>query len=217
MPNCLLSAAGLRRLLLIGAGLVVGAAASAEDPSGFYGEMLLSVRGDQVRGVFSSARGIDLNGGSGPMFSCSFLLQGRLFGDRADIVSWTPGENTVIMGSLTLSSLEIRLRLNSDQPGCGMATGDMTHEDRVLHRDSPGTDWVGVGMVGAKRAVLQATPAQGTRQAPYLVRFDAVAVLQRQAGWARVRFLNSEKPSTGWLRETELTAFTSWPTREDAP
>ena len=70
MPKRLLSAAGLRRLLLIGAGLVVGAATSAGDPSGFYGEMLLSVRGDQIRGVFSSAQGLDLNGGSGPMFTC---------------------------------------------------------------------------------------------------------------------------------------------------
>ena len=100
MLNHLVSAAGLRCLLLIGATVLATQAASVEapGPSGWYGEMLPSVRGDQVTGVFATARATDANGGSGPMFSCFLPLQGRLVGGRAAIVSWTPGEKTVIKG-----------------------------------------------------------------------------------------------------------------------
>lgn len=98
-----------------------------------------------------------------------------------------------------------------------MAAGDMTREDQILNQISPGPDWIGVGMVGDKRAVLRAKPAETGGRTPYLVQYDVVAILQRHAGWARVRFLGSKKQSTGWLRETKLAAFTAWPTREARP
>ena len=86
-----------------------------------------------------------------------------------------------------------------------------------MRRDNPGTDWVGVGMIGNERSTLQSKPGQRLRRTPYLVQYDAVAILQRQPGWAKIRFFNSNKPVTGWLRETELVSYAAWPTRVDAP
>lgn len=202
----------LRRILLSVSILLAAwpPAARAEDgSSGWYGEMLLSVQGDQVSGAFSSARGM----AGGPMFNCAFLLQGRLVAGHAEIVTWTPGDETVIKGVLTLAPPKALLRLQVDPPGCTMTVGGMTREDYSVQRQPGQTGWVGVGMVGARRAVLQGSPGPNSRHAPYLVRFDAVAILRRQAGWARIRFLGSTKPVEGWLRESDLFPYTAWPSR----
>ena len=208
----------MRHVLLVMATLLTGLPASAaENPSGRYGELLLSVQNNQVTAVFATSRGIGPYAPGTPMFSCAFLLQGDLHQGHADITSWTQGEKTVIKGELTLVPREARLRLESSQPGCAMAAGPMVQEDYVMRRDSPGPDWIGVGMVGSERATLQSAPGQHLRRTPYLVRYDAVAVLQRQPGWAKVRFYNGNKPVTGWLRETELVSYAAWPTRVDPP
>lgn len=205
-------------LAILPAFLVLGLAAHARDGlSGRYGEMLVSVRDGQLTAVFATARGIDPSSGNRPMFSCAFMMQGRLVQGRSAVSSWTPGDESVIRGEITLAPPEARLRLEAEQPGCGMAAGSMTQADYVMHRDGPGTGWIGVGMVGAERAVLRGTPGRSTQRTPYLVRYNAVAILERKPGWAKVRYLDGSKPATGWLQEVELVPYAGWPARVAAP
>ena len=91
-----------------------------------------------------------------------------------------------------------------------MAGSDMTHADFTLSRIQAGNDWVGVALVQSHRAILHAAPAADTRHVPYLVAFDAVAVLARQPGWVQVRYLGNDKPVTGWLRASDLVTE-HWP------
>ena len=189
---------------------MLSAAASAKATlSGLYDGMLLAVQGDRVTGAFTTTRrgnGTE----AGPQFSCAFLLRGRLAGGQAAIETWTPGDDDIVPGQLAVADGSARLRLQQDQDGCGMAAGDMVRSDYTLTRSQVGPGWLGVGIVKARRAVLHASPAVDTRQVPYLVGFDAVAVLARRPGWVQVRYLGSGQPVTGWLAASDLVTE-NWP------
>jgi hypothetical protein len=189
--------------------IAAGTAHAADTVAGRYGEMLLAVQGDNVTGTFTSSRGVD--GATGlSAFSCAFLLQGRLSGGHADISTWTPGSKDVIAGELTVAPPLATLRLRDQQPGCGMAAGDMVGEDYTMTRDMVGADWMEARMVAAKQAVLHQAPRRDARLVPYLVRYDAVVVLTQRPGWVQVRYLDGDKPVTGWLQTTDLVPQT-WP------
>ena len=176
---------------------------------GQYDGLLLDVQGNRVTGVFTtSARGIGTD--DAPQFSCAFLLHGRLNRGTAAIETWTPGDDAIIPGQLTVAGGTASLRLQQDQDGCAMAGGDMVRSDFTLTRSQPGDGWIGVAMVRSRQAVLHAAPAADNRHAPYLVAFNAVAVLARQPGWVKVRYLGNVKPITGWLRDSDLVA-NPWP------
>ena len=96
--------------------------ASAASLSGSYDGLLLAVQGDQVSGAYATSRGIGLVPGT-PQFSCAFLLRGKLVDGRADVSTWTPGEDAAVPGTLTLGPSGATLQLQDDQPGCGMAAG----------------------------------------------------------------------------------------------
>jgi len=66
--------------------------------------------------------------------------------------------------------------------------------------------WIGAGLVTAAKAVLRREPRDDpNRTRPYLVEFDAFAVLERRDGWARVAFVGADGPAaTGWLRDDEV-------------
>ena len=172
-----------------------------------------------MSGAFVTARGIGLTPCT-PQFSCAFLLRGRLVDGRAELSTWTPGEGAAVPGTLTLTPSGTpsgaTLQLREDQPGCGMAAGDMVRSPMALHRDRAGEDWTEVRMVAARRAVLHAAPRPDGRTAPYLVEYDAVAVIAARPGWIRVRYLGNEAPVTGWLREADLVPR-DWPVRPARP
>ena len=200
----------MRWLLWAAAACLLAGPAQAEATlSGVYDQMLLWVGGGRVAGAYTTSRrgnGSD----DAPQFSCAFLLRGRLAAGQADVTTWTPGEDDVIPGRLTVAPGGASLRLQQNQDGCGMAIGDMAHADFTFTRlQESGRDWVGVGMVKDKRAVLHAGPNDDARRVPYLVAYDAVAVLSRRPGWVQVRYYG-EKQVTGWLRTSQLQPDT-WP------
>ncbi len=202
-------------VLCLAAALLAAAPAMAATLSGLYDGLLLDVQGDRVEGAYTSTRrgnGTD----DAPQFSCAFLLRGHIRDGKAAIQTWTPGDSEVVPGQLTLAQGSATLRLQQDQDGCGMAVGGMARSDFDLSFFQPGADWIGVALVHARRAVLHAAPAADTRHVPYLVAFDAVAVLARQPGWVQVRYLGGNKPVTGWLQAADLVAE-HWPTTTRAP
>ena len=75
------------------------------------------------------------------------------------------------------------LQLQETHGGCPLTTGDMKREpyDRLL--DEERDDWFGAGLI---TAVFHPEPIDAPgRKSRNLVPFDPVAVLARQAGWAR--------------------------------
>ena len=189
--------------------LLTGVARAQPPLSGVYDGMLISARGGEVTGAYStSIRG---NGSdAAPQFSCAFLLRGRLMGGRADVTTWTPGDPNTVAGRLVLTPKAAALRLEQEQDGCAMSGADMVRSDFTLDREQDGTAWIAVRMVQAKRAVLHATPGADERRTPYLVAYDPVAVLAARPGWLQVRFYGGAKPVTGWLRRSELVPA-AWP------
>ena len=148
--------------------LTAGRARAADTVAGRYGELMLAVTGDRITGAFTSQRG--RTGPTGlQLFSCAFLLQGRLVDGHAQISTWTPGTNDVVAGDLTVAPPRATLRLRDQQSGCDIAAGDMVSEDYEVTRDTVGMDWLAVRMVASKRAVLHAAPRRDDRQVPYLV------------------------------------------------
>ena len=200
LPACLAAA------LLVAAPAPANAQASL---SGLYDGLLLDVQGNRVTGVFTTWRrgnGTD----DAPQFSCAFLLHGSLSGGKAAIETWTPGDDAIVAGQLTVAEGSVSLRLQQDQDGCSMAVGGMTGSDFTLSLSQAGNGWIGVALVQSRQAVLHAAPTADTRHVPYLVAYDAVAVLARQPGWVKVRYFGNDKPVTGWLRDSDLVTE-HWP------
>ena len=205
----------LLRIIVVVVLAVTAREASAASLSGSYYGLLLAVQGDEVSGAYATSRGIGVVSGT-PQFSCAFLLRGKLVNGRADVSTWTPGEDATVPGTLTLGPTGATLQLRDNQPGCFMAAGDMVRSPMSVTRDRSGQGWTEVRLVAARRAVLHVAPRDGTRTAPYLVEYDAVVVVAARPNWVQVRYLGAERPVTGWLRESDLVPR-DWPVRGATP
>lgn len=179
---------------------------ASADVSGRYGPLAITVVHDRVHGVFAEQR-IGNGNEDSPQFSCLFLIEGQLDHGQAKVTTWFPGEPERIAGTLMLGR-DSSLRLDENHGGCLMTTGDMKDAPYTLSLDEPRADWIGAGLVTAKRAVLRSSPsARSPRTRPYLVKFDAIAVLEQRPGWVRVEYLGSEdRPVRGWLQDSEVAA-----------
>jgi hypothetical protein len=171
---------------------------------GQYGPLAIVVLDDRVHGVFAEGR-VGNGSQDSPQFSCLFLLEGRLDRNLAKVTTWFPGEPERIGGTLRLGK-DADLKLEENHGGCLMTSGDMKAAPYTLSLDEPREDWIGAGLVTAKRAVLRGKLDEESRQTrPYLVEFDAIAILERRPGWVRAEYLGAERDAvSGWLRDSEV-------------
>ena len=190
-------------LIAIAAGLALPAAAS--DLTGEYGPLTVVVTGDQVSGTFFDGRG-ETDSSGVPPFTCIFFLKGKLDGAAAKVVTWVPGDPETIAGELKFEGGRVSLSLKDNPPGCAMTGDDMAREPFSDEQSNHGDGWIGVGMVSAKRAVVQPTPAASARRKPYLIQYDPVTILERQPGWVRVIYRGGGTPITGWLQQSDLAS-----------
>ncbi|WP_243214770.1 MULTISPECIES: hypothetical protein [Methylobacterium] len=176
--------------------------------SGSYDSLALAVSGDAVAGVFAEQRGAADAGA--PQFSCLFLLRGTVAGGRAKVETWFPGEPERIPGDLVFTPDGASLTLAEDHGGCAMTTGTMVGTPYTLSRSTggPSADWIGVGLVTARRTAFRPEPGPAPARAPYLVRFDPVAVLETRDAWVRVRYRGEKAPVIGWLPAADLAVVT---------
>ena len=70
----------------------------------------------------------------------------------------------------------------------------------------PQPDWIGVAMVTARRAALRRRPDAPAPRAPYVVRYDAVGVLERQGAWVRASVPGTKMSISGWPRADGLAS-----------
>ena len=187
--------------------LLATCGAAAAEPtarSGNYESLTLAASGSAVAGVFAEQRGTADPGG--PQFSCIFLLRGTLAGDEATVETWYPGEPERIAGHLDFTLGGAALTLSENHGGCLMTTGTMVGIPYALSRNAgeASTEWVGVGLVTAKRTAFRDEPGPAPARAPYLVQYDPVVVLERRDGWLRVRYRGEKAPVVGWLPAVDL-------------
>ena len=201
----------LRALLLLAASAAAVPARAQAPASGQYENLTLAVAGGTVSGVFSSGR---MGNGTeaAPQFSCIFLLRGPLQGTRAHVATWFPSDkpDQVIEGDLVFEHGAATLTLAENPGGC-MMTGEyfvrepgteLQPRPMTLTRPEPG--WTGVAMVTARRAPLRSRPDAPPPRTPYVVRYDAVGVLERRGAWVRASVPGAKAPLSGWLRAAEL-------------
>jgi len=183
---------------------VPGAFAEDAPMPGQYGQLFIAIRGGAVYGVFSESR-IGNGTDRAPQFSCIFLMQGPLVDNKASVQTWFPADKQRISGTLELGS-NPSLKLTENHPGCEMTSGDMVSERYSLMLDTRHDEWIGVGIVTEKKAVLRKESSDaGRKRSPYLVKFDAFAVLERKPGWVRVQYLGENDDVTGWVRDQEVS------------
>jgi hypothetical protein len=191
-------------LLALAAALAPAQASAAPSLSGQYGPLLIAVQGDAVTGAFSETR-IGNGTEAAPQFSCAFQLTGTLKGGAAQVVTWTPGE-APIAGLLSLSSDGVSLKLKDDQPGCAMTDSSMVDQAWQSTQDKADPTWIGTRLIAAKKAVIRPTAAAKPGRTPYVVQYDAVAVLAVQGGAVEIAYPGPDKTVTGWVNAADLTA-----------
>jgi hypothetical protein len=184
--------------------LPLQAASAAPSLSGQYGPLLVAVQGDAVTGAFSETR-VGNGTDAAPQFSCAFQLSGTLKGGQAQIVTWTPGE-APIMGQLSLSADGVSLKLKDDQPGCAMTEASMVDQAWESAQDKAAPTWIGTRLIAAKKAVIRKTAAAKPGRTPYVVQYDAVAVLAVQGAAVEIAYPGPDKTITGWVNASDLTA-----------
>ena len=191
-------------VLAIVAALLPLPAAAAPSLSGQYGPLLIAVVGDTVTGAFSETR-VGNGTDAAPQFSCAFQLSGTLKAGKAQVVTWSPGE-APIAGQLSLSSDGISLQLKDDQPGCAMTEASMVDQAWTTTQDKAASGWIGTRLIAAKKAVIRKTAAVKPGRTPYVVRYDAVAVLAVQGSAVEIAYPGPDTTVTGWVNAADLTA-----------
>jgi hypothetical protein len=182
------------------------AASAAPSLSGQYGPMLVAVVGDSITGAFSETR-VGNGTDAAPQFSCFFQLSGTLKAGKAQVVAWTPGEAPTA-GQLSLSSDGLSLQLKEDQPGCGMTEANMVDQAWTSMQDKPASGWIGTRLIAAKKAVIRKTATAKPGRTPYVVQYDAVAVLAVQGGAVQIAYPGPDTTITGWVNAADLTPAT---------
>lgn len=184
--------------------LLLACQADAQQPvSGQYGPLLIAAAEGRVHGVFVEAIGGAGPGGA-PQFLCATLLDGKVTGDSVAVQAWLPDDPERISGELAIAGDSVTLRLDENPPGCAMAS-NLAGEGQRLPRTATHADWIAVGLVTAERAILHRQPAatDGART-PYLVEWDAVAIIEQQGDWVQVEYVGGTRPVRGWLNRAEL-------------
>ncbi len=193
----------MKQTIAVAAILAAATVAHAEPVSGWYGGILLVVDDGRLSGVVSDmAR--DHATDHAPHFMCRTLVGGRVDGVGAQVEAWLPDDPARIPGTLRMEGPDVRVRLDENPPGCAMVS-NMIGEGQRWRLEEARPDWIGVGLVTAERTVLHRSPAEEAgRERPYLVEWDAVAVLERREDWVHVEYVESDTPARGWVKPSDL-------------
>lgn len=182
------------------AGLLVSVTPTLK--SGIYDGQLqigLDPASQVVTGYFSSATG-------GGQFTCQFLFSGKLEENGAAIVTSdirnSPEEP--IPGRLEASGNRVTLRLSKDPGGCWNVQHFADKADPAMFELAASKAWLALRQVAAKKAFFRDRPDDAARRHSYVVRGDAVAILQRSGNWVQVEYQSIDKPVTGWIRSDEV-------------
>lgn len=182
---------------------VFGCCARAEEASvqsGNYDGLIVGYesKSNIVSGYFSSEAG---NG----QFTCMFYLKGKFENNLAKIESYFPGiENDKILGQLSAPvPTHLLISLKKEHGGCWNVWhfADPNPADFDLIKAYP---WKSVRVVRAAKAYFYDRPQTEHHRKTYLVKSDGVGVRSQKDGWLEVDYTTTEKPVSGWMKESDF-------------
>ena len=135
---------------------------------------------------------------------CIVDFQGKLAGNSGTITAYDSVDDRRINGRISSTGPgKVRISLPDEPDGCGntwsFANKDDPADFALQHREP----WIAVREVKAAKAYFSPAPGAPHGRA-YVVQFDAVAVRAEKGGWAQVDYVDGERDSSGWLKESDL-------------
>jgi len=140
--------------------------------------------------------------------TCAFFLTGHVSAQQPDkITSWS---SSVLPGYIAANSTGFTLTIPDGQNHAGCMSVLMPEIATGLELGTTQqTRWQTLMQVSSPRAYLSNTPAAATRRKAWIVKGDVVGVIQKQAGWTKVEFVNgSGKTTPGWVSSNDLQPLT---------
>ncbi|CAN5434936.1 hypothetical protein BH10BDE1_BH10BDE1_05460 [soil metagenome] len=192
----------LSSLLLSALSLSVEAMAANAPKSGEYDELMLARNPStsMISGYFRSE-----TGGGG--FSCIFYFSGKLKSGAAEIESYFPETpNETIAGLITVNSAEsVAVKLKEEHGGC-------SNVQHFADADQPAkfsmskvhANWLEIRVVKSEQSNFFASPKGKKPLKAYLVKGNAVGVVENHPDWVKVDYPGTLKTTTGWIRRSDL-------------
>lgn len=140
--------------------------------------------------------------------TCAFFLAGHVSGQQPDtITSWS---SSVFAGQIAANTTGVTLTIPDGQNHAGCLNVLMPEIATGLELETTQqTRWQALMQVSGPRAYLSSTPSAATRRKAWIVKGDVVGVLQTQAGWTEVEFVNgSGKTTRGWVSSHDVQPLT---------
>ena len=176
------------------------AAAPAIQP-GVYDELLIGYAPSTkvVTGYFSSETGAG-------RFNCIFYLTGVMTGAAAPITTYFPATpKDRISGVIkTDASGHVGVALREEHGGCWNVQHFADKDQPSDFTLSAAHPWIQIRVVRAKKPFFYNAPEEASRRRGYLVLGDGVGVDEGRPGWVRVDYPNTDKMTSGWIREADL-------------
>jgi hypothetical protein len=133
---------------------------------------------------------------------CRFHLYGRPQARGWRVLLDAAGSNDRLLGRMEVEGETLRLLLARAPRGCEAIYQTLTA--RPEFSLSQARDWQSIRRVSADRAHFHQQPDRQSRRGAYVVRDDAVALLQGRAGYVDAVYLAAGRESRGWLAEPDL-------------
>lgn len=194
-------------LVFVAAHSIVSAQKKSEIVSGEYEGLILAIDPHvELTGYFDEGTGDD--GKGNPRFTCSFFIHGARQSDGSyKISTWYPDNagNEIIDGELKLTANGVNLHLNGEHGGCWNVAPVLKEAGGVDYKLTSAEKWQRVRVIRAEKSFFYASPNAKTPQKSFLVKNDAVRVLQTKGGAAEVIFVSAKgKTTKGWVKAKDF-------------
>ena len=173
--------------------------------AGYYDELPVAYdpATGTVSGYFNQATGAG-------NFTCIFYFSGTLQGNKAHIISYSPEyPEEKIEGDLTFSTSpkpSIAIALKDEHGGCWNVAHFADPKPAEFTMDAAHPTWASINVVKSKKAHFYSAPDKASKRSSYLVKGDAVAIIDKQGDWYHVEYQGSERVS-GYFKKSDLYAL----------
>ncbi len=174
--------------------------------SGVYEGLLLAVSSSgDVTGYYSES-----SEGSVKQ-TCSFFISGKVTkNDTAVITSWS-APASVLPGHISADSAGVTLTIPNGKNHAGCINVLLPEIDSGLALEATQqTHWQSLVQANSPRVSLSSTPGQDTQRKAWIVKGDVAGVLQTDAEWAQIQYINTAgKVTNGWVHRSDVLPITS--------
>lgn len=174
--------------------------------SGVYEGLLLAVSSSgDVTGYYSES-----SEGSVKQ-TCSFFISGKVTENNTAVISSWSAPASVLPGHISADSAGVTLTIPNGKNHAGCLNVLLPEIDSGLALEATQqTHWQSLVQANSPRVYLSTTPGQDAQRKAWIVKGDVAGVLQTQAEWAQVQYINATgKVTSGWVQRNDVLPITS--------